>query len=145
MEVFIEDYIQKPRKLVWEAIVQAHQLSGFFTSSASGDLESGKSILWEWADVNAKHQVWVDEVLGDKIRLRWSPQGNEREVEIGLKAMENESCEITIKEFPFNFTEEDVQQMLGQTRGWTDFLCSLKAYLYCGIKLRNPGTFKTIQ
>ncbi|MFT6850543.1 MAG: hypothetical protein ACJATA_001357 [Sphingobacteriales bacterium] len=33
--------------------------------------------------------------------------------------------------------EEGVQRAMRQTQGWTDFICSLKGFLYTGINLRT--------
>ena len=33
-----------------------------------------------------------------------------------------------------------IEKALQQTQGWTDFICSMKAFLYCGINLRNGRT-----
>jgi hypothetical protein len=36
--------------------------------------------------------------------------------------------------------DEGIQRALGQIRGWTDFICSMKAYLQHGINLREGRT-----
>jgi len=44
---------------------------------------------------------------------------------------------IEITEDSFEENEEGIKRAMGQTQGWTDFICSLKAYLYTGINLRT--------
>jgi hypothetical protein len=38
-------------------------------------------------------------------------------------------------ELDFELNEEGAKTMLGQTDGWTDFMCCLKVYLYTSINL----------
>ena len=45
--------------------------------------------------------------------------------------------EVEITESSYQNNIEGIKKVMQQTQGWTDFLCSLKAYLYTGINLRN--------
>lgn len=59
---------------------------------------------------------------------------------IGLEARDAGTTLVTINEALWPRDAEGVQRALGQTRGWTDFLCCLKAYLQFGVSLRDGRT-----
>ena len=49
--------IAKPAAEVFEAIVDPARMSGYFISSGSGRLETGKTVQWTWGDVGAQAPV----------------------------------------------------------------------------------------
>ncbi len=50
---------------------------------------------------------------------------------------EMKKTNIEISESGFEMKKKENKKALLQTQGWTDFICSLKAYLYTGVNLRN--------
>ena len=101
-------------------------------------MASGKSIAWEFKDYNISIQVNVLEVIEDQlISFRWSASGEIGIVNIFLTEKNKSSTDIEITEDFIETTKDMTNKALQQTQGWTDFICSLKAYLYTGINLRN--------
>lgn len=136
VEVKVEERIARPVAEVFQAIVDPQKMSQYFISRGSGRMEQNAKLEWEWADVGAKLSVEVMVLVpNEKIIFVWSASGKKTKVTLGLSA-EAEKTKITAGEAPFALTEEGVARALEQTRGWTHFCCSLKAYLEQGINLR---------
>jgi uncharacterized protein YndB with AHSA1/START domain len=62
LQVEVEKKISKPIHEVFEAIVNPEKMSNYFISSASGQLEEGKTIIWRWDDVDAELPITVKKV-----------------------------------------------------------------------------------
>lgn len=138
MKVAVNDFIFKDLHTVYQAIVDKNKLQCYFVSHASNSLDQADQLNWEWKDYNASCVVSdIKTIANESISFKWGASGYEKQVVIRLSKEENEKTKIQIEEGEFEMTEESVQKMLGQTQGWTDFICSLKAYLYTGINLRN--------
>ncbi len=134
--------ILKPIEQVYHAIVDKEQISNYFTTRSDSDLIEGKVVNWEWDDFGAKFQSEVLKIKAPHmISFRWSATGQKTTVEIALQSKGKNQTQISITDGPFDHSEEGIQKALQQTIGWTDFICSLKAYLYTGINLRN-GQFE---
>ncbi len=138
MNVKIVDKISKDISTVYQAIVQKEQLCSYFTSSSSANLDAGERVIWEWEDAGAKCEVFKIETLANKtISFEWSTGAEAKQVIIELNAITDSQTKITITESEFGNSESDIKAMLGQTQGWTHFVCCLKAYLYANINLRQ--------
>jgi uncharacterized protein YndB with AHSA1/START domain len=141
IEVKVKDNIHKPIAEVFDAIVNPSKIIGYFVSSASDKLETGKTISWEFKDYNVSLKVKVLEVIPNElISFEWSATGETALVDIRLNSEAAAKTSITITEKPRKIPKDEIAKALGQTQGWTYFICSLKAYLYTGINLRK-GTF----
>ena len=138
MNVKISENITKDLNTVYQAIVNKDQLCCYFTSSASANLNEANRIFWEWADFNVKCEITNVETKENKeIKFNWSSGSSPKTVLIKLTAISDEVTKVDITESEFEFNQGDVKTMLGQTQGWTNFVCCLKAYLYAGINLRK--------
>ena len=138
IHVNIKDTIKKPLETVFNAIVEKDKMCGYFISKADGNMESGKTLLWEWSDVGAKLSIEVEKVEKNKqMSFSWFATGLKSSVIIRLEKLNDHSTSIHITDGPFNFSKDGVLKALQQNPGWTDFICSLKAYLYTGINLRR--------
>lgn len=138
IEVKVKSNIFKPVDQVFDAIVNPAKIIGYFVSSASGKIEEGKNIIWEFKDYNVSIEVKVLKVIPLKhISFEWSATGSAALVTIDFKKESESKSSIEIFEKQITPTEDEVAKALGQTQGWTDFVCSLKAYLYTGINLRT--------
>jgi hypothetical protein len=73
----------------------------------------------------------------EHISFEWAASGISALVSIHFTVIDPDSTSVTITEESFPFDQAGVAKALQQTQGWTDFICSMKAYLYCGINLRN--------
>jgi len=131
------DYtIERPLTEVREAIVDPRHMTQYFITNSSGRMETGAQLVWEWRDVGAKCDVHVHEVTDDKIAFRWAAGGEGTQVTLSLEAAGN-TTKLVATEGPFEMSEQGVALALQQTQGWTDFCCSLRAYLHHGVNLRK--------
>src|SRR5512139_2299132 len=77
-KVFI--IVNRPRHDVFEAVADPRQLSSYFTTGgASGRLEAGKTVTWDFHDFPGAFPVKVDGVVpNEKIVLRWDAAEGEQ-------------------------------------------------------------------
>jgi uncharacterized protein YndB with AHSA1/START domain len=144
VEVHVSDRVLKPVHEVFTAIVDPARLSRFFVSSASGPLKAGSTVEWIFADVGARLMVDVDEIENDKrIVFDWTASGTEATVTIALKSSGPDATIVTITEDGWPMDPDGVTRALGQTAGWTDFICCMKADLQYGVNLRLGRTKET--
>jgi uncharacterized protein YndB with AHSA1/START domain len=137
IEVKVESSIKRTIDEVFEAIVLPEKLKCYFVSKASAPLVEGTTLNWEFADYNVTIKVEVKKVVpNEHIRFEWSASGHSAVVNMYFTAKED-STKIRITEGLFENSEEGIKKTMQQTQGWTDFICSLKAYLYTGINLRD--------
>jgi uncharacterized protein YndB with AHSA1/START domain len=138
IQVKVSDHIIRPAEIVFNAIVDPIQITKYFVSDASDSISEGKKIEWEFKDYNVKLDVEVLKVIKNKqITLDWEASGKKSRVSISLNSEKADKTKITITEDSFEDNKDGITKALQQTQGWTDFICSLKAYLYTGINLRN--------
>ena len=135
-DVRVESNIKRAPADVFAAIVDPAKMSQYFISSGSAPMTPHARIDWEWADVGAKATIEVTEIERDrKIAFRWSADGPSTNVTLVLEP-DGERTKLVATEGPFELTDAGVKRALGQTQGWTDFSCSLRAYLHHAINLR---------
>ncbi|UCH66719.1 MAG: SRPBCC family protein [Ignavibacterium sp.] len=135
--------ILKPIQDVFEAIIDPEKMSGYFISSGNGHLESGKTITWIWEDYGAKHDIKVQGVEENKyISFKWSASGVETLVELTLEEKGESHTLVKVKEREWPLDEKGVERILGQTQGWVNMLCCLKAYVEHNINLRVGALIK---
>jgi uncharacterized protein YndB with AHSA1/START domain len=138
IEVKVKDKILKPVADVFDAVLSPQKLSNFFISRASSPLAEGASTTWFFDDIGG--QVTVKTKLireNELIAFEWAASGITALVNINFTAIDLVSSSVTITEKSFPFDTAGISKALQLTQGWTDFICSMKAYLYCGINLRN--------
>jgi uncharacterized protein YndB with AHSA1/START domain len=141
IQVSVKDRVLRPVAEVFEAIVNPDKLSGFFVSSASGPIKESATVTWHFADVGAKISATIKSVKQNElISFEWAASGVNAQVNIILEAVDANTTSVKITEDGWPLDKQGVSRALGQTQGWTDFLCSLKAFLYTGIKLREGRT-----
>ena len=136
----VRDRILAPLSDVREAIVDPAQMSGYFISHGDQPMRSGTSVHWEFADVGGQLDVDVDEVADDHIRFHWQASGDRTLVDVELVPDNGASTVVVITESEWPMDDDGVAKALEQTAGWTDFVCSLKAYVLHGINLREGRT-----
>lgn len=138
LDVKVKDIIYKDIGTVFNAIVNKNEITKYFVTHADNNITQGAKIAWEWKDFNASSVVHVIKVENNKqIIFTWEGNNAQTEVEILFKAVEENKTALVITEKSFNKDDEGIKKVMQQTQGWTDFSCSLKAYLYTGINLRN--------
>ena len=143
MELKFEVYakIRKPIAEVFDAIYNPKKLSGYFTTGgASGPLDEGKSVTWEFADHPGAFPVFIKQVIkNQKIVLEWdNTEGSNNRVEIGFETLDKNSTLVKIKES--GWKKEDQKSLdasYGNCMGWMQMLCCLKVYVEYGKNLRE--------
>jgi uncharacterized protein YndB with AHSA1/START domain len=150
--------IARPVNEVFEAVVDPTKLSHYFTTGgAKGRLETGATVQWDFADFPGAFPVRVGEVEKNKrIVLYWAaadgsdpmatgeaPQsaGYDTKVTMTFEALADGRTLVTISEEGWRESEAGLKACLGNCHGWTQMLCSLKAWLEHGINLRE-GMYK---
>jgi uncharacterized protein YndB with AHSA1/START domain len=137
VEVNVRDRVLKPESEVFAGIVDPAKMSGYFISRATGPMKAGETIEWAFDDVGAKLSVDVIEIDANRgIVFDWSASGVKARVTMKLEPRGNDATLVTITEAGWPMDAAGVKRALGQTAGWTDFLCCMKAYLQHGINLR---------
>ncbi len=136
--VNVKDKIKKPVYEVWDAIINPEKINKYFVSKASAAIDAGKVIHWEFADYNVTIDIEIVQVVLNKsIKFRWDASRKIAEVEMLFSVKNKNETAIEITESAFDLNVDEMQKAMQQTQGWTDFICSLKAYLYTGINLRS--------
>lgn len=138
--------ISRPVADVFDAVVNPAKLSGYFTTigGASAPLVAGTTVTW-WGEV----PVEVDEVSKEKrIVLRWDasvPQGEpgyKTRIEMNFEPLDDGGTLVTIAEAGWREDENGLKKSYLNCEGWTQMLCSMKAFLEYGINLRQ-GYFRS--
>lgn len=130
--------VSKPISEVFDAVVNKEKITQYFVSHSSGDMVAGQTLIWRWEDYNAEGPVKILKVEENQlIQFEWDVQGKLVVVSMFFEEKGKNKTHLTITEEGFELNDKDVKRMLDQTQGWTDFCCSLKAYLYAGINLRG--------
>ena len=149
--------IAKPVHEVFEAVADPEQLSHYFTTGgAKGRLESGATVMWDFADFPGAFPVKVVEVVPDeRIVIEWGAHEAESG-EIGAKGIKTDySTTVTLLFKPLDdgrtlveIVEEGWRDTPGALRGsyansegWTGMLLALKVWIEHGINLRE-GLYK---
>lgn len=137
----ISGRISKPAAEVFDAVVNPTKLSGYFTTigGASAPIVEGTTVTW-WGAV----PVEVDEVSKYKrIVLRWDasvPQGEpgyKTRIEMNFEPLDDGGTLVTIAEAGWHEGENGMKKSYLNCEGWTQMLCSMKAFLEYGINLRD--------
>lgn len=133
--------IQIPVSKVFEAIVDPKHMTQYFISESSGRMVEGKTIFWSFPEFEGTDPIQVKKVQTDKlIAFSWKIETFEHLVEIVLESGKNNSTLVTITEKERPNDASGIKWLIGNTEGWANFLCCLKAYLEYGINLRK-GAF----
>ena len=137
--------IQKPIAEVFEAIIDPQKMSNYFISKSTGRLETSKIVKWSFLEFEGDFPVEAKEIQPfSYISFDWSGGTDDMLVEIFLEPRKNNSTVVRIKERKMNVDDNGIQQAIGQSEGWANFLACLKAYLEYGINLRK-GAFDFIK
>lgn len=139
--------IARPVHEVYEAVADPDVLSEYFTTGgASGRLETGATVSWDFADFPGAFPVEVVDAVPDKrIVLRWESaeelestgDTNQTTVTIEFEPLEDGRTLVTISEEGWHATESGFRSSYGNCEGWTGALCAMKVWLEHGINLRE--------
>jgi len=148
--------IAKPVEEVFEAVADPAKLSHYFTTGgAKGRLETGATVMWEFADFPGAFPVEVVEVVPNtRIVLEWEandgpPKGADAVARVGYSTqvvmefapLDDGRTLVTIKEGGWRETETGLKASYGNCMGWSQMLCAMKAWVEHGINIRQ-GMYK---
>ena len=137
IKVKVQLGILKPLSEVFEAIINPDKMNKYFITTSTGKLESGKSLTWTWEDYDTTLNINVKEIIKDKlISFNWKATGIETLTEIELIPISKDHTLIKVRESEWQADSNGATKCMGQTEGWTHFLCCLKAYLEYKVNLR---------
>ncbi len=135
----IQTKIQKPVAEVFDAVYDPRKLEKYFTTkSASGPLEEGATVTWEWDYYPVAYQVHVKEVIENElIAFEWESHegGYNTLVEMRFETIGGDETMVSITESGWKETEAGIKNSYDNCGGWMQMSCSLKAYLEYGINL----------
>ncbi|MFI0239364.1 SRPBCC domain-containing protein [Streptomyces sp. NPDC016845] len=130
-KLMVEDRIDRPAADVFRAIVSPDGLSSFFTAEASAAMVPGTVVTWRFGHVDATFDVEIGEIETDRL-ISWRWPG--ADVTIELADADGGGTHVTVTEQPMGDGIEGAARAVGQTQGWTYFVCGLRAYLLHGIR-----------
>lgn len=135
--------IAKPVDEVFEAVYDPKKLSGYFTTGgASGPLDEGTTVTWDFADFPGAFPVHVRKVEpGRLIVLEWGPEDERTEVRMRFEPLDDGSTMVRISEGTWKETPEGLDKSYGNCKGWMQMIACLKVYEEHGFNLRE-GFFK---
>ena len=127
--------IRRPVQEVFHAFIEPSITTNFWFTKASGPLEIGKTITWEWEMYNVATQVLVKEIIeNEKIRIEWSDPVTT--VEFLFRSPSTDTTYVIIKSYGFHqIGDELIEVIKDNTGGFTTVLDGLKAFLEHGLKL----------
>lgn len=132
--------IQKPINEVFSSIVSADKMNRYFIESATGNLETDKTVQWKFPEFDDVFPVTGRVIKENEyVSFDWSGESNML-VEIFLQPQTDNSTVVKVVEHEMEKTDAGIKQMMQQTEGWANFLACLKASLEYNINLRN-GAF----
>ncbi len=137
----VQAKIKKPAEEVFDAVYDPKKLSSYFTTAgASGPLDEGKTVTWDFADFPGAFPVHVKKMVkNQKIILEWEAAegGYNTRIEMSFKALDRSSTLVQIGESGWKESQKALDDSYKNCEGWTQMLCCLKAYVEHGINLRE--------
>lgn len=130
--------ILKPIEEVFEGIVNPDHMCQYFISESSGRLETGKEVLWKFPEFDEKFPITKVKLKPyESISYVWD---SETIVKITLESYTDSSTIIKVTEGGKEYNQQNLEWLISNTGGWSNFLACMKAYLEYGIHLRK-GAF----
>lgn len=127
--------IRKPASTVFQAFIDPAITTKFWFTKSSGQLETGKTVTWEWEMYGVSDTIKVKEIIPNhKIIIEWDDPATT--VDFEFIAFTEETTYVIIKNYGFSQTGDDlIEAIKNNTGGFTTVLDGLKAYLEFGIEL----------
>jgi uncharacterized protein YndB with AHSA1/START domain len=129
-----EMLIRKPVEEVYEAFINPEITTKFWFTKSSGRLEEGKTVRWDWEMYGVGDELYVKELVQNKIiRIEWT---DGTQVEWLFTPRADNQTLVSITNSGFSGTgDEMVNQAIDSMGGYTMVLSGLKAYLEHNIQL----------
>lgn len=151
----VQAKIQKPAAEVFDTVYDPSKLSAYFTTGgASGPLDKGATVIWQFADYPGEVPVTVREMEPNRrIAFVWGEgegatdeEGNKHvvvdesnmlHVEMTFEALDDGSTLVSISEGSWPETQRGLDRSYGNCHGWTQMICCLKAFVEYDVNLRK--------
>lgn len=142
----VQAKILQPVDVVFESVYNPKKLSSYFTTAgASAAMDTGKTVMWEFADFPGAFPVKIIESKkNEKLVFEWeandgagSGAGYNTTVEMSFRALDNNITEVKILETGWKENDSSLKAAFGNAQGWMQMICCLKAYVEYGINLRK--------
>jgi uncharacterized protein YndB with AHSA1/START domain len=129
-----EMLIRKPVEEVYEAFINPEITTKFWFTKSSGRLEEGKTIRWDWEMYGVGDELFVKELVQNKIiRIEWTDC---TQVEWLFTPRADNQTLVSITNSGFSGSgDEMVNHAIDSMGGYTMVLSGLKAYLEHNIQL----------
>ncbi len=140
-------HVSRPVGEVFEAVADPEQLSSYFTTGgASGRLETGKTVTWDFHDFPGAFPVEVTDIVpGERIAFRWAADEPgatyQTQVTMHFKGVDGERTLVEIEERGWPDTEAGLKSSYSNCMGWSQMLAALKMWVEHHINLRE-GAYK---
>ncbi len=129
--------IRRPADEVFEAFIDPEVTTKFWFTRASGRLEEGVQVQWDWEMYDMSIPVTATAVEpNERIVIEWPGYRGQTTVEWRLEDRGDDTTFVTITEAGFTGDGDDlVQQVTNSTQGFTLVLAGLKALLEHNVRL----------
>ncbi|SFO46347.1 Uncharacterized conserved protein YndB, AHSA1/START domain [Mesorhizobium sp. NFR06] len=131
--------IRRPVAEVFEAIVDPSVTTKFWFTHSSGRLDEGKPVEWEWRMYGVSTRVEVSEIVAnERIVMQWGDPPTT--VVWSFTEMPDDTTFLEVRNFGFAGSgDEQVNQAVGSTGGFSLVLAGAKAWLEQGLTLGLIG------
>ncbi|NBB16705.1 polyketide cyclase [Caulobacter sp. SLTY] len=138
VEVKAQTMIRAPADKVFEAFVDPEVTTRFWFSKASGRLESGAVVRWEWEMYGAADDIHVRSLEpGKSLVFDWGGEDGLTRVECTLTELGDGQTFVEVTNIGFKGDADSViAQALDSNGGFTTVLCAAKVWLEHGINAR---------
>lgn len=142
----VQAKILQPIDEVFDSVYNPRKLSSYFTTGgASGAMDAGQTVIWEFDDFPGPFPVTIKEMKkNEKLSFYWPASDGaggdanyKTTVEISFKAIDNSTTQVKIVETGWNEDEASLKAAVSNAQGWMQVICCLKAYVEYGINLRK--------
>ncbi len=142
----VQAKILQPIDEVFDSVYNPRKLSSYFaTGGASGPMDAGQTVIWEFADFPGPFPVTIKEMKkNEKLSFFWPASDGaggaadyKTTVEITFKAIDNNITQVKIVETGWNDGEASLKAAVSNAQGWMQVICCLKAFVEYGINLRK--------
>jgi uncharacterized protein YndB with AHSA1/START domain len=126
---------------VFDAVYNPSKLSGYFTTGgASGPLDEGTTVTWDFADFPGAFPVHVRKVERNRlIELEWQAADGSynTQVRMEFEPLGRDATLVRISESGWQQTPKGLKASYDNCSGWMQMLCCLKVYAEQGRNLRE--------
>ncbi len=132
--------IARPVAEVFDAVYNPKKLSGYFTTGgASGPLDEGTTVMWDFADFPGAFPVHVRKVERNRfIELEWKAGDGDynTKVRMEFESLNPNATLVRISESGWRKTPEGLANSYGNCMGWSQMLLCMKVFVEQGTNLR---------